>query len=287
LKRVLLAILVLLALIAVWYVARAWRVDAVSVVEPSTSRAYHVIEPRARSGRDPLPVLLVLHAHASQSTWTIRRFGLAAEAADRRGWLVVAPDGRVGADGNQFWNASAACCVLGADHPDDVAFLLAVLQDVGRRYPVDRQRVFAFGESNGGFMAHRLACQPGGPLAAIVSVAGAGQGPDDLPCSPNRPVSVLEVHGDADDIIDFRGGRRLSGRYPSTAETVAAWRAIDGLTGAPATETTRTWLVGRVRRDIWREATVSVAQWTVEGGGHNLRFLRRNVPEMLDFLEGR
>jgi polyhydroxybutyrate depolymerase len=43
-----------------------------------------------------------------------------------------------------------------------VAYLGAVIDDVAAHYTVDPKRFFVIGHSNGGFMAHRLACEIGG-----------------------------------------------------------------------------------------------------------------------------
>ena len=42
------------------------------------------------------------------------------------------------------------------------------------RNPIDRERVFVGGISNGGFMALRLACAAPGLIRGIVSISGAG-----------------------------------------------------------------------------------------------------------------
>ena len=48
----------------------------------------------------------------------------------------------------------------------------AVVADVQRRYSVDPQRVYATGMSNGGMLAHRLACEAADVFAGIAAVAG-------------------------------------------------------------------------------------------------------------------
>jgi poly(3-hydroxybutyrate) depolymerase len=58
------------------------------------------------------------------------------------------------------------------------AFVDRLLDRLGRRFRVDRRRVFATGFSNGGFLAYRLACSrsepygaPGGPVDASAEIA--------------------------------------------------------------------------------------------------------------------
>jgi polyhydroxybutyrate depolymerase len=60
-------------------------------------------------------------------------------------------------------------------------------------------------------------------------------------CNPSRPVAVLEVHGTADPIVPFDGGR-MRGRGGSS-DIVAAptmverWRSADGCPRGPAADT--------------------------------------------------
>jgi pimeloyl-ACP methyl ester carboxylesterase len=75
--------------------------------------------------------------------------------------------------GHRFWSATDACCNLDGLAVDDVAYLRAVIRDVSARHAVDPRRVFIVGHSNGGFMAHRMACEASDLVAAVVSLAGA------------------------------------------------------------------------------------------------------------------
>lgn len=271
------------AVAAAWLPARHHG-RAVELREPASNRPFRIVTAPTPDSRRPAPVLVALHAYASEPWWVVDRFRLADEAA-RRGWILVMPEGERDGASNRFWNAYAACCASGSSRPDDVGYLRAVLREVGRRYAIDRARVYAFGESNGGFMAHRWACEPGGDLAGLIGVASSGPGPDDPPCRPTAPVRVLDVHGDADETIRFEGGVRNDGRYPSAAETAAAWRTRNGVTGRETSWHGRYWLIGRVDGQEWIAGERSVGAWAVRGAGHNMRFLWRLVPRMLDFVD--
>ena len=122
--------------------------------------------------KTPLPLVLVLHGYGStgkrhDDAWGFSALGL------REGFLVAAPDGTVDPRGNRFWNATDACCNFYGSTVDDVAYIRALLDDVAARTPVDPKRVFVVGHSNGGFFAHRLACDMPERIAAVVSLAGA------------------------------------------------------------------------------------------------------------------
>jgi polyhydroxybutyrate depolymerase len=217
----------------------------------------------------------------------VEALSLPRHATGARGYLLVVPEGASDGEGKSFWNASAACCGVGANRPDDVRYLKAVLDDVKRHFAIDSERVFAIGASNGGFMAHRWACDSRSDLRGIVSISGAGQGPDDPPCAPARPLSVLEIHGTEDRTIRIEGGQGANGRrYPSASETVAAWCKVADLRGDPAQSESYVFRLGTLRKTEWTGPRVKVALWTVEQGDHELRGVRGLTTELIDFLEG-
>jgi polyhydroxybutyrate depolymerase len=254
-------------------------------VEPATSRIYQVLSRKGHDFHRPSPALFVLHPYATDPSVLLRNYDLVRRAALERGWLLLVPQGVADKEGRLSWNASAACCGAGAAGPDDVGYLRSVLADVRRHAAVDPLRVYAFGESNGGFMAHRWACEPGGELRAIASIAGAAPGPEDPPCAPAGPVSVLEVHGDRDERVRYEGGRSLRGRYPGARETIERWRALDGCAPvARSARETRLLFFAPLRVDAFACPSAAVELWTVEGGGHQLRSLRLWSERMIDFL---
>ena len=55
-------------------------------------------------------------------------------------------------------------------------------------------------------------------------------------CKPARPVSVLEIHGTADDASPWAGGGP-NGSYP-VEDVNQRWRTLDGCVGDPAITTT-------------------------------------------------
>lgn len=120
-------------------------------------------------------------------------------SADRHDFVAVHPQGLLEPDGFATWNAGSCCS--SDPNRDDVGFILALLAELARRANVDSSHVFALGISNGGALAQRLACEHPGVVRAVASVAAANAFE---PCSPGRPVSVLEIHGTADPLVDVK-----------------------------------------------------------------------------------
>ena len=127
-------------------------------------------------------------------------------------------------------------------------------------YRIDKSRIYAAGFSGGGMLAHALGCEMSDRFAAIASVAGVLF--PKLTCQPARPVSILEMHGTADNNVPYLG---LPPDMPSTATTIQFWVTENGCPGSP-TQT----VSGITTTSIWvgcRGGTV-VRLDTVNGGHH-------------------
>jgi polyhydroxybutyrate depolymerase len=189
------------------------------------ARPYGLKVPARYTASTPTPLVLLLHGYTGSGLGQAQYFGMLTDA-DQHGYLLAYPDGTEDPGGNRFWNATDACCNFYGLAVDDVAYLSAVLDDVEARYTVDPKRVYVVGHSNGGFMAHRLACEIGQRLAAAVSLAGSTW-PDPNRCPAPAPVNVLEIHGDQDQSIFYTG----SSTYPSVDRTLAIWAQKNHCTG--------------------------------------------------------
>jgi polyhydroxybutyrate depolymerase len=188
-------------------------------------RSVRLYVPASRPTGAGAALVVVLHGYTGDAAGAVDFFGL-RPLADLRGFLIAAPQGTADSEGHTFWNASHACCNFEGSAVDDSDFLSHVIANFVSTQAIDPARVYVVGHSNGGFMAHRLACEHADQVAAIASLAGALD--TDFECKPAKPVSVLQVHGEADATIRYDGGE-IDGRpYTSAAKTVALWRRADG-----------------------------------------------------------
>lgn len=222
----------------------------------------------------PAPLVILLHGFTANGGIEEYYLGLTAQS-DLRGFLYAYPDGTTSSNGVRFWNATDACCNFQNSPVDDSAYVSSIIAGVEAQYNVDRKRIYVVGHSNGGFMAHRLACDHANQIAAIVSLAGA-QWDDITRCDPSRPVSVLQIHGTADTTIKYDGGTTLAPYvYPSAATTIADWVGLNGCDPTPDLSAPPLDLDSSLAGD---ETTVQrfggcddgagVELWSINGGAH-------------------
>ena len=166
--------------------------------------------------------------------------------------LVAYPEG-IG----QSFNAGACCGQASSTNVDDVGFARAIVADVSAKMCVDPKRVHATGMSNGGHMAHLLACEAADVFASTASVAGVlslvGL------CTPSRPISLIQFHGTADTIVGYDG-------FPPVVPMMEAWASRNGCSPVPEVVFDQ----GDIQCETWPgcDAGVEVTLCTVEGGGH-------------------
>jgi polyhydroxybutyrate depolymerase len=223
------------------------------------------------------PVAILLHGLGGSGAELLADPALRSWAEQARVFLV-APDGTMDRQGRRFWNAGRACCNFDARPVDDLARLETLIDHWRQRPDVDPTRVYVVGFSNGGFMAHRLACWMDDRLAAVVSLAGAGRSGEEA-CAVSTSLAVAEVHGDADPIVRYEGGRVFDSPeldpHPSAPDTIRDWAARLGCAVRTAPRSTKVDLDPRLPgAETTIESRVcprGVAElWTVRGGQHRL-----------------
>jgi polyhydroxybutyrate depolymerase len=208
----------------------ATEVPPTTVAAPDPSRPYKVFVPTTYTEGTAMPLVVLLHGYGASGDIQEAYFQV-EPLAETKGFLYAHLDGTKNVRGDQFWNATDACCGFGTT-VDDVAYVTAVIDDISANYDIDPKRIFLMGHSNGGFMSYRMACDKSGRIAAIASLAGATFG-DQAKCSPSEPVSVLQVHGTADGTISYTGGTIpvVNGIYPGAEQSADTWGTYNGCTG--------------------------------------------------------
>lgn len=241
-------------------------------------RSYLVrVPPRAAPGV-ALPVVLNFHGGGGDAK-TQKWYSRMDEAADRDGYIAVYPNG-TGGLGERFntWNAGQCCGIAVLTRVDDVGYAVAVLDDLARRTPVDRRRVYATGLSNGAMMAYRLAAEAPERIAAVAGVAGAMTLAQ---FAPRLPVPVMHIHSVDDQLALYDGGfghalltPDLLMRHASVNDMLRRWLEHNQCKGkgeaAPAIAGSGADSGHTATRIVWRPCRggVEVVLWRLTGAGH-------------------
>lgn len=173
-----------------------------TVTHDGKQRTYVLTAPDApQAGKMSLVIALHFYPGSGRAMADLTSFSTLAE---RESFLVAYPDGL-----NGGFNALMCC-----GKEDDVGFIRAVIEDVGKSHAVDADRIYATGISNGGDLTYRLAAELPGVFAAIAPVSG-GMSEDWIrkPSGnlPTEPTTLIAFHGKRD-------------RYePAFAAGVAFW----------------------------------------------------------------
>ena len=176
------------------------------------SAVVHV--PKSGAGR-PLAVVLAFHGAGGNGEFMADYSGL-SPLADNDHFVVVYPSA---AGTRRFWTLNGR----DATKPDDVGFIRALLKTLPTRVCMDSRRIYATGVSNGGGFTARIGCLLSSQIAAIAPVAGGYRSLD--PCTPERPVAVLEIHGTADQVVPYYG--KPPDYAGSVPKFLANWASYD------------------------------------------------------------
>ena len=232
----------------------------------------------------PLPLIVSLHGYSSSGYWNADYLDLFDSVLENE-HLLLYPDGTYNPNGLRFWNATEACCNYWDQEVDDVGWLMVMIDEAIANYGADPEGIVFIGHSNGGFMSHRMACEQGDRLRAIVSLAGATYDEFDEKCADTGRPNVLQVHGTYDWVIYYEGGYDHDpwdnewNYYPSAESTVASWANRSGCDGVYTDlgELDLDWPSGTNDTDMLEHLNCTqgnrVALWRINEGSHAPAFV--------------
>jgi polyhydroxybutyrate depolymerase len=150
-----------------------------------------------------IPLLIFLHGGGVPASSAMQETKL-HEFADRDGFCVVFPQ-MLTTERKEYqtWNLGRCCGEAHEDHVDDIGFIRTLLDHLKSEYPIDPQRIYIAGMSNGGMLAIRLGILLSKDIAAVASIHGAMFGDESW---PDQPISIMMMQGTGDHLIPYLGG---------------------------------------------------------------------------------
>jgi polyhydroxybutyrate depolymerase len=187
--------------------------------------------PQSYTGKKPVPLVLDFHGLTSSASQQKSMSGY-LQLSNKEGFIVAWPTGK-----DRAWNFGP-CCTR-SRQVDDVGFARAIVDQLKEKGCIDSKRVYAVGLSNGGGLAHVIACEAADVFAAVAP--SSFDLVQEVECKPSRPISVIAYRSTNDPIVPYAGGRSTPPTlYPldpihflGAEGTFKKWAEIDGCTGSP------------------------------------------------------
>jgi poly(3-hydroxybutyrate) depolymerase len=171
------------------------------------TRDYFVYLPDGYDPQKPYRIVYQFHGCSSSASKENNNVPLQGVAAGE----AILVRGR--AEGN-CWDTSSG--------GPDVLFFDAMVSEVEGSHCADTTRRFVSGYSSGGFMTQRLACERGGQLRGVASIAG---GPSGTKCSD--PVAALLIHDQDDSTVKISEGQKARDLFLSQNKCGATFTPQD------------------------------------------------------------
>ncbi|MFK7846737.1 MAG: PHB depolymerase family esterase [Rhodothermales bacterium] len=240
------------------------------------NRSYTLHTPVGDHEKEVYPLIIALHGGGGTAKSMVRLTqGRFNRIANRDGAYVVYPEAI-----RRHWNEGRELPISFAhrNNVNDVGFIRQLITSLINNHPIDPERVFVTGMSNGGLMAYKLACAMPEMIAAIAPVTATI--PKDIlaDCSNVGGTGLMIVNGTEDPYMPYKGGTISilgadRGEVISTGKTVNHWLLQNGC----PVHSEKKMMPNTVRQDETTvtqyfysgcESGVKVALYRVEGGGH-------------------
>lgn len=301
-NKILLFLIIILSII-VSSVANAGLVKDKIITIDSLNRTYDVYLPDVNTA-EAKPLVLLLHGHfgdADVMTGENKKeapYKIWLSIAKREGWYLVIPDGEYGSDNFRGWND---CRDNNETNPstDDVKFLNSLIDTISSQYPIDENRIYAHGTSNGGMMAFRLAQESGDRYRGIAAIVASM--PEKNKCFETKhPISVLVMNGTEDPILPYQGGRvgkgelqnKERGSVLSTTETIKYWLTNNVISSDPNEKVfpninRRDGSTVHLKQYTGDKNNTEVVLYEIRGGGHTEPSLTQHYRRLYKFVVGK
>lgn len=169
-------------------------------------RSYRIYIPAINDGIKKVPLVFNLHGLRSNAMEQ-ELYGDFRAIADTANFIIVSANGSNVIFTINGWNTFNT---IGTG-ADDLGFISQLLDTVNVKYPINKNKVYATGMSNGGFMSYELACFLSHRVAAIASVTGSMTEERRIKCDAKHATPIMQIHGTADNTVGYDGTNFLSG----------------------------------------------------------------------------
>lgn len=190
----------ILALVFVFYIspAQACGVDSDCKLG---DRIYRIYIPEKTDDK-PMGAIVFAHGYRNSAAGTMSNKSLLKLADELRVALVAAQAIGTG------WRIPNRPRQRSNTGEVEYEYFSALIDELEKRYGIDRNKLLMTGFSSGGMMVWSLACNRGDLFAGFAPIAGTFWSPVPKNC-PSGPVNLMHFHGTKDGLVPL-GGRSIA-----------------------------------------------------------------------------
>lgn len=160
-------------------------------------RTYRIHLPE-RDGNKPIGAIFFAHGWRGTADGVMDNKSLIA-LADELGVAIVAPQSK-----GEDWQLPGRPRHTGNTGEEEFSYYERLVDEVVKRFSIDRRRLLMSGFSAGGMMTWNLACHEGGLFAGFAPIAGTFWEPIPESCQ-GAAVDLIHFHGTSDKMVPLSG----------------------------------------------------------------------------------
>ena len=160
-------------------------------------RTYRIHLPTHDSG-ERMGAIIFAHGWRGNAGQVMTNKSLLA-LADELGVALVAPQSR-----GEDWQLPGRPRHTDNTGEEEFTYFRQLVDEIAKRFPIDRSRLLMSGFSAGGMMTWNLACHQGKLFAGFAPIAGTFWEPVPESC-PSPPVDLIHFHGTSDKMVPIEG----------------------------------------------------------------------------------
>ncbi|MEZ4742239.1 MAG: hypothetical protein R3B45_07315 [Bdellovibrionota bacterium] len=252
-------------------------------------RPYLIAAPaQATSSKNLVPVILSLHGSGSNAFEQRINTCANGEATDencletlgnKEGFAVIYPSGVISGPGcriegikcyKRYWNIDDTCNLNSLysekENTKSISnlenlYLRKIILDAARKYPIDTNRIYISGMSNGAAKAASFACNNPNLVKGAAAIGGIAAPCECSGASQNlQNLALIHFHGTTDPIWSYAAAnnsfKKWLSKYNCKDEVIDAIPDLDANDGT------------RVFKKSYPSSCATIKQYKIEGGGH-------------------
>lgn len=161
-------------------------------------RHYRIRMPESYDGTGKIGAIVFSHGYRGSAKGMMRNKSMAS-MANKLGIAIIAAK-----SAGDDWLIPGVPSNTKASGKIELSYFDSVIEDVTKRFPIDRERLVATGFSAGGMMVWNLICHRSELFAGFAPMAGTFWEPEPETCT-TPPKSVIHIHGTNDNIVPLLG----------------------------------------------------------------------------------